>query len=199
MKKDMKKQIITGLKFLVLMIILTGLAYPGLVTIFTSIFFPDKAQGSLVTRNGVLIGSELIGQDFDSQEYIWSRPSFNNYNPLPSGASNLGILNPLLIKEITQEEKDFSQANKIKEDLNIPPEMVTASASGLDPHISPVAALLQVSRVAQARGMDQAGQEKLVKLVNDMTENRQYSLLGEPRINVFLLNLKIDSLDEQLR
>ena len=98
------------------------------------------------------------------------------------------------MKKITQKEKDFSQANKIEEDLNIPPEMVTASASGLDPHISPTAALLQVSRVAQARGMDAAGQEKLINLVNDLTENRQFSFLGEPRINVFLLNLKIDSL-----
>ena len=85
-------------------------------------------------------------------------------------------------------------ANKIKEDLNIPAEMVTASASGLDPHISPTAALLQVSRVAQARGIDKAGQDKLVILVNDLTENRQFSFLGEPRINVFLLNLMLDSL-----
>jgi K+-transporting ATPase ATPase C chain len=190
----MKKQIITGLKFLVLMIILTGLVYPGFVTILTSIFSPNKAQGSLVIRNGILIGSELIGQNFDSQKYFWSRPSFSNYNPLTSGASNLGILNPLLIEKIAEKERDFSQANKIKEDLNIPPEMVTASASGLDPHISPIAALLQVSRVAQARGMDATGQEKLINLVNDLTENRQFSFLGEPRINVFLLNLKIDSL-----
>ena len=176
------------------MIILTGLVYPGLVTIITSIFSPSEAQGSLVIRNGVIIGSKLIGQDFDSQKYFWSRPSFNNYNPLPSGASNLGLSNPLLIKEIYQKEKDFSQANNIKEDLNIPSEMVTASASGLDPHISPTAALLQISRIAQARGMDKADQDKLIDLVNDLTENRQFSFLGEPRINVFLLNLKIDSL-----
>ena len=195
----MKRQIITGLRFLVLMIILTGLVYPGLVTIITSIFSPNKAQGSLVIKDGVIIGSELIGQNFDSQKYFWSRPSFNNYNPLPSGASNLGPLNPVLIKKITGKEEDFTQANKIKEDLNIPPEMVTASASGLDPHISPTAAFLQISRIAEARGMDKAEQDKLIDLVNDLTENRQFSFLGEPRINVFLLNLKIDSLNEQLR
>jgi len=195
----MKRQIITGIKFLVLMIILTGLAYPGLVTIITSVISHDKAQGSLVIKNGVIIGSKLIGQNFDSQKYFWSRPSVNNYNPLPSGASNLGPLNPVLIKNITQKEKDFAQANKIKEDLNIPPEMITASASGLDPHISPTAALLQISRIAEARGMDKEKQDKLINLVNDMTENRQFSILGEPRINVFLLNLKIDSLNEQLR
>jgi K+-transporting ATPase ATPase C chain len=194
LKKEMKKQIITGLKFLVLMIILTGVIYPGLVTGITSIFFPNKAQGSLVKRNGVIIGSKLIGQNFDSQKYFWSRPSFNNYNPLPSGASNLGLLNPLLINKVIQKEKIFLQVNEMKEDLNIPPEMVTASASGLDPHISPTAALLQISRIAQARSMDKVEQEKLVNLVDDLTENRQFSLLGEPRINVFLLNLKIDSL-----
>ena len=176
------------------MIILTGLVYPGLVTIITSIFSPIEAQGSLVKRNGVIIGSKLIGQNSDSQKYFWSRPSFNNYNPLPSGASNLCLSNPLLINKVIQREKDFYQANKIKEDLNIPPEMVTASASGLDPHISPAAALLQISRIAQARGMDKAGQDKLIDLVNDLTENRQFSFLGEPRINVFLLNLKLDSL-----
>jgi K+-transporting ATPase ATPase C chain len=194
LKKEMRKQIFTGLKFLVLMIILTGLVYPGLVTIITSIFSPNEAQGSLVKSNGVIIGSKLIGQNFDSQKYFWSRPSFNNYNPLPSGASNLCVSNPLLINKVIQREKDFYQANKIKEDLNIPPEMVTASASGLDPHISPTAAFLQVNRIAQARGMDRAGQDKLIDLVNDLTENRQFSFLGEPRINVFLLNLKIDSL-----
>jgi K+-transporting ATPase ATPase C chain len=190
----MKKQIITGLKFLVLMIILTGLVYPGFVTGLTSIFSPYEAHGSLVERNGIIIGSKLIGQNFDSQKYFWSRPSYNNYNPLPSGASNLAILNPVLVEKIVQRQNDFLQTNKLSEDLNIPPEMVTASASGLDPHISPIAAFLQVGRVAQARGMDQAGQEKLINLVNDLMENRQFSFLGEPRINVFLLNLKIDSL-----
>jgi len=181
------------------MTILTGLAYPGFVTIITSVISHNKAQGSLVINNGVIIGSKLIGQNFDSQKYFWSRPSVNNYNPLPSGASNLGPLNPVLIKNITQKEKDFAQANKIKEDLNIPPEMVTASASGLDPHISPTAALLQISRIAEARGMDTEEQDKLINLVNDMTEDRQFSFLGEPVINVFLLNLRLDSLNERLR
>ena len=190
----MKRQIITGLRFLVLMIILTGLVYPVLVTVITSVFSPNEANGSLVKRDGVIIGSKLIGQNFDSQKYFWSRPSFNNYNPLPSGASNLGPLNPLLIKKINENEKDFAQANKINEDVNIPPEMLTASASGLDPHISPAAAFLQISRISEARGMDKAEQDKLIELVNDLTENRQFSFLGEPRINVFLLNLKIDSL-----
>jgi potassium-transporting ATPase KdpC subunit len=176
------------------MIILTGIVYPVLITVITSEFFNKKAQGSLIKRNGTIIGSELIGQNFDSNKYFWSRPSYNNYNPLPSGGSNLGLLNPRLTETILQRKNAFLQANKIEGDLNIPDEMVTASASGLDPHISSAAALLQVSRVAQARGMDKIGQDKLVTLINDLMEDRQFSILGEPRINVFLLNLKIDSL-----
>ena len=119
------------------MIILTGLVYPGLVTIITSVFFPDEAHGSLIERDGVTIGSKLIGQNFDSPKYFWSRPSYNNYNPLPSGGSNLGLLNPLLAETIRQRENKFLHDNKIVKNLNFPAEMVTASASGLDPHISP--------------------------------------------------------------
>jgi K+-transporting ATPase ATPase C chain len=190
----MKRQIITGLRFLTLMIILAGVVYPGIVTVITNLFFKNEAQGSLVNRNGTIIGSKLIGQNFESDRYFWSRPSINNYNSLPSGGSNLGPLNPLLTETIIQRRNGFLLANKIEKGLNIPAEMVTASASGLDPHISPAAALLQVSRVARARGIDKAGQDKLVLLVNDLTEKRQFSLLGEPRINVFRLNLMTDSL-----
>lgn len=190
----MKRQIITGLRFLGLMIILTGVIYPGLITVITSLIFNKEAQGSLIEKNGVIIGSKLIGQNFESPRYFWSRPSINNYNPLPSGGSNLGILNPLLEKKIIQSEQTFLQANNIEKDQYIPPEMVTASASGLDPHISPTAALLQVDRISNARGLNQGKRDQLVNLINDLTEKRQFSLLGESRINVFLLNLKIDSL-----
>ena len=150
----MKRQIITGLRFLTLMIILTGLYIPDSSLSLPLCFFKNEAQGSLVKRNGTIIGSKLIGQNFESDRYFWSRPSFNNYNPLPSGGSNLGPLNPRLTETIIQKRNGFLLANKIEKGLNIPAEMVTASASGLDPHISPAAALLQVSRVAQARGMD---------------------------------------------
>lgn len=176
------------------MIILTGIAYPAVVTIITNLIFNLKAQGSLVERDGHVIGSKLIGQKFYSQKYFWSRPSAVNYNPLPSGASNLGIINPLLLNKINQSMLIFLQSTNMKEVNNIPPEMVTASASGLDPHISPEAALLQVNRVAQARGMDEEGRDQIVNLINNMTEKRQFSLFGEPRINVFLLNLNVDSL-----
>ena len=190
----MNRQIIIGLRFLALMIILTGVVYPAIVTGIASLIFPKEAAGSFIETNGLVTGSELIGQNFESQKYFWSRPSFNNYNPLPSGASNLGPLNPLLINAINQREKVFRLANKMKEDSDIPPEIVTASASGLDPHISPAAALLQVPRVAQARGMNKAKQDQIVKLINDLTEKPQFLILGEQRINVFLLNLSIDNL-----
>ncbi len=190
----MKRQIITGFRFLALMIILTGVVYPGLVTVITSVFFNEEAQGSIVKINGTIVGSKLIGQNFDSDKYFWSRPSYNNYNPIPSGGSNLGLLNPRLTETIIRRENVFLHANMIEKELNIPAEMVTASASGLDPHISPTAALLQVSRVVQARGIGKEGQDELVFLINDLTEGRQFSLLGEPRINVFLLNLMLDSL-----
>jgi K+-transporting ATPase ATPase C chain len=190
----MKRQIITGLKFLALMIILTGVVYPGLITVATNLFFKKEAQGSLIEKDGIVIGSELIGQNFDSQKFFWSRPSANNYNPLPSGGSNLGLQNPILKSRIINREHIFLQVNKPEESLKIPSEMVTASASGLDPHISPAAALLQVRRIASARGMNQAEQEQIVKIIHDMTEKPQFSLLGEARINVFRLNLKVDSL-----
>lgn len=190
----MKKHTITGFRFLVLMIFLTGIVYPGIITAIASVLFHSEAQGSLVERNGVIIGSKLIGQNFDSLKYFWSRPSVNNYNPLPSGASNLALSNPLLVKQIAGRGKNFLLANKMTRELNLPPEMITASASGLDPHISPEAALLQVSRVARERGMDSIRQVQLVDLINDMTEKRQFSLLGEPRINVFLLNLRLDNI-----
>jgi K+-transporting ATPase ATPase C chain len=190
----MKRQIITGLRFLIVFIILTGLIYPGLITAITSLLFSYKSQGSLIEKNGVIIGSKLIGQNSESADYFWSRPSINNYDPLHSGGSNLAISNPLLKDEIIKREQTFLHVNNIEKKMYTPSEMVTASASGLDPHISPTAALLQVDRIADARGMNKRKRDQLVTLINDLTEKRQFSILGEPRINVFLLNLMTDSL-----
>jgi len=190
----MKKQFITSLKFLGVMTVLTGIVYPLMVTIITNLVFPYKSQGSIIERNGIIIGSELIGQYSDKTNYFWSRPSSVNYNPIPSGASNLGRLNPLLKEKTYKMYLDFILSNDIIEGSLIPAEMITASASGLDPHISPDAALFQVNRVVQERGLNNNEKDKIVDLINIMTQKRQFSLLGEPRINVFLLNLKLDSL-----
>jgi K+-transporting ATPase ATPase C chain len=190
----MRKQFITGLKFLGLMTLLTGMIYPLMVTIITNLVFPYKSRGSLIERNGIIIGSELIGQYSHKPNYFRARPSSVNYNPLPSGASNLGKLNPLLKEKTHKMYLDFILSNEFSEGSLIPSEMITASASGLDPHISPEAALLQVDRVVQARRMNNNEKTKIIDLINIMTQKRQFSLLGEPRINVFLLNLKLDSL-----
>jgi potassium-transporting ATPase KdpC subunit len=190
----MKRQIGTGVKLLIVMVIITGLIYPAIITATANLLFNKKAHGSLIVRNGMITGSELIGQRFDSRKYFRSRPSSINYNPLPSGGSNLGRLNPSFSDSILHFNHQFILDNMQDSLLAVPHEMVTSSASGLDPHISPRAALLQVNRVAVARKLDSAGREQLCRIIGDLTEKRQFSLFGEPRINVFLLNLKIDSL-----
>lgn len=191
----MKNRIITGLKFLIFFTILTGIIYPLIVTSVAGIFFSGKARGSLVEINGRIAGSELIGQKFDSIKYFSSRPSAIDYNTQPSGGSNLGLMNPVLKEEIIRRKTDFAARNNLQNKIQIiPPEMICASASGLDPHISPESAMMQADRVAKARGMNSRQKEKLINLIKSMTENREFSILGEPRINVFLLNLKTDSL-----
>ena len=174
--------------------LLTGIVYPVVVTVFANLFFREKATGSLVTSNGSNIGSVLIGQKFDSLKYFWSRPSSVEYNPMPSGGSNLGPLNPKLREEITRRSESFILGNQLLREHNIPAEMIFASGSGLDPHISPEAALIQLKRVAKARGFDQVMENNLAEIIHDLTEDRQYFIFGEPRINVFKLNLMTDSL-----
>jgi K+-transporting ATPase ATPase C chain len=149
-------------------------------------FFADQANGSLIVREGKVIGSKLIGQYFDKPEYFWSRPSATApfpYNAASSGASNLGPTNPVLIDAVKARVAALRAADP-GNDSPIPVDLVTASGSGLDPHISPAAALYQVKRVARARGLDEA----------EHTEERQLILLGERRVNVLQLNLALDAL-----
>jgi len=190
----MMKRLLTGSLFLLMATLLTGIIYPVVVTVFANLFFREKATGSLVTSNGSKIGSVLIGQKFDSLKYFWSRPSSVEYNPMPSGGSNLGPLNPKLREEITRRSESFILGNQLLREHNIPAEMIFASGSGLDPHISPEAALIQLKRVAKARGFDQVMENNLAEIIQDLTEGRQYFIFGEPRINVFKLNLMTDSL-----
>ena len=190
----MGKQIITGIKFLIYMTIITGILYPLLITGIANILFSDKVSGSLVEINGKVIGSTLLGQNFEKPGYFHGRPSAIKYNPIPSGASNLSPMNPVLISLVTLRKKNFILTNLLSDTTSVPPEMVYSSASGIDPHISPESAMMQVERVARARDYDQDKKLKLVKLIKDMSETRQFSILGEPRINVFLLNLRTDSL-----
>jgi potassium-transporting ATPase KdpC subunit len=190
----MKTQTIIALKFLLVMTFLTGVIYPFFMTGVAQLFFPAKAKGSLIMKDGKIAGSELIGQKFDSSIYFWSRPSTIDYNPIPSGASNLGPTSDKLKKQVVERRKLFATNNSITDTSAIPKEMLFASASGLDPHISPEAAFLQLKRVAMARNLNETQKQKLQQLIKNKTQEPQFFLFGEPRINVFELNLALDSI-----
>jgi K+-transporting ATPase ATPase C chain len=176
------------------MTVLTGVIYPFFITGVAQLAFPAKANGSLIMKDGKIIGSELIGQKFDSSIYFWSRPSAIDYNPIPSGASNLGPTSDNLKKQVAERRKLFAANNSIADTSAIPKEMLFASASGLDPHISPEAALLQLKRVAMARNLNEKQKQKVQQLIKNKTEEPQFLLFGESRINVFELNLALDSI-----
>ena len=190
----MKTQTIIAIKFLLVMTVLTGVIYPFFMTGVAQLTFPSKANGSIITKDGKIAGSELIGQKFDSSIYFWSRPSVIDYNPIPSGASNLGPTSDKLKNQVAERRKLFATNNTITDTSAIPNEMLFASASGLDPHISPEAALLQLNRVAKARNLNETQKQKIEQLIKNITEEPQFFLFGEPRINVFKLNLALDSI-----
>jgi potassium-transporting ATPase KdpC subunit len=189
----MKEQIRPALMMLAILTILTGLVYPLAVTGLAQLLFPEQANGSLIVRDGKVIGSRLIGQYFDKPEYFWGRPSATApfpFNAAASGGSNLGPTNPALIEAVKTRVSALRAADSGNE-LPIPVDLVTASASGLDPHISPAAALYQVKRVAHARNMEE---KDVYALVIQHTEGRQFGLLGERRVNVLGLNLALKRL-----
>jgi potassium-transporting ATPase KdpC subunit len=190
----MKTQLFLSLKFFVGMTILTGIIYPIFMTGVAQVVFPGKANGSLVLKDGRVIGSELIGQKFDSAIYFWSRPSAIDYNPVPSSGSNLGPTSGKLRKLMLERRKAFAVGNSIQDSASVPKEMIFASASGLDPHISPEAAFMQIERVVSARNFNAEQKQKVLELVSSMTEKPQFLLLGEGRINVFELNLAMDNI-----
>jgi len=189
----MKEQLRPALTMLLLLTILTGLIYPLAVTGLANVFYPDQANGSMIVHEGKMIGSKLIGQYFDRPEYFWSRPSATipfPYNAAASGGSNLGPTNPLLVEAIKARMAALRAAD-CNNDVPIPVDLVTASGSGLDPHISPAAALYQIKRVARVRDLDEIIVQELVA---QHVEKRQFGLLGERRVNVLLLNLALDAL-----
>jgi len=197
---DMLKQFRPAIVALVIMTIITGIIYPLLVTGLAQVVFPYQANGSIILgKDGQPLGSELIGQQFDDPKYFWGRLSatgpvpytaFNADKLTGSSGSNYGPLNPAL-KDAVQARIDALKQADPGNTKAIPVDLVTASGSGLDPQISPAAADYQVSRVAKARGLDEA---KLSALVAQYTEGRQLGFLGEPRVNVLQLNLALDGL-----
>jgi K+-transporting ATPase ATPase C chain len=187
----MRAHLRPALVILVLMTLITGVGYPLVVTGIAQTVFRAQANGSLIVKDGKPVGSTLIGQPFDDPKYFWSRPSATSPfadNAGASSGSNLSPTNPDLVKAV-QGRVDALRAADPGNDAPVPVDLVTASGSGLDPHISPAAALYQVSRVAKARKLDP---EAVRQLVERHTEGRFLGLLGEPRVNVLALNLALD-------
>jgi potassium-transporting ATPase KdpC subunit len=196
----MLREIRPAIVVLLALTLITGLVYPLAMTGVAGLIFPRQAQGSLIERDGKVVGSELIGQLFTSDKYFHGRPSATTapdpkdatktvpapYNAANSGDSNLGPSNKALIDRV---QSDIEALKKENPAAPIPADLVTTSASGLDPHISPEAALFQVPRIAKARNMPE---DRLRQLVEDNAEGRFLGLLGEPRVNVLLLNLALD-------
>jgi K+-transporting ATPase ATPase C chain len=196
----MVREIRPALVVLVVLTLITGLIYPLAMTGIAVLIFPHQAQGSLVERDGKIVGSELIGQAFTGAKYFHGRPSATNtpdpndatktvpapYNAANSGGSNLGPSNKALIDRV---QGDIDALEKENPSTPVPAELVTTSASGLDPHISPEAALFQVPRIAKARNLPE---DRIRQLVEEHTEGRFLDVLGEPRVNVLLLNLALD-------
>jgi len=192
----MKTLIRPAVTLFILLSVITGLIYPLLVTGISQALFPEQAAGSLIERDGKRVGSRLIGQPFTDPKYFWGRPSATGpypYNAAASGGSNLGPLNPAL-KEAVESRVSVLRAADPGNAAPVPVDLVTASASGLDPHISPAAAEYQVTRVARARGL---APETVRNLMAMRTENRQWGIFGEPRVNVLELNLALDQLPSQ--
>lgn len=192
------KSFIISLKIFLFFTVLTGIAYPLLITVVAQTVFPKKASGSIIFRDNKAIGSNLIGQQFDTAIYFSSRPSAISYNPIPSGGSNYGLTSTKLKKLVNERKHQFITYNNLDDSTQVPSEMLFASASGLDPHISQKAAFLQVERIAKARNYSHDQKLKLIKFIYDHTETPQFSCLGEERINVLLLNLELDKMTENI-
>jgi K+-transporting ATPase ATPase C chain len=189
----MLKMIRTVIVSLFVFTILTGVLYPLAVTGIAQLIFPEQANGSLILKGGKPVGSSLIGQPFDDPKYFWGRLSATSpfpYNSASSSGSNLAETNPDLLKN-AQGRIDALKTADLRAEKQLPVDLATSSASGLDPHISPAAAEYQVKRVVKSRNIDEA---KVRVLVAQYTEDRQFGILGEPRVNVLRLNLALDEL-----
>ena len=187
----MFQSFLPALRMLVVLSVLTGIAYPYLVTGIAQLAFPHAANGSLIESGGKTMGSSLIGQPFDDPKYFWSRPSATSpqpYNGAASSGSNQGPRNPALADAVADRIKALREADP-GNPAAVPVDLVTASASGLDPHISVAAAEYQLARVAKARGLSP---DAVRTLVTQNTEGRTFGILGEPRVNVVMLNLALD-------
>jgi len=184
------KLLIQSIKQTILWTILAGILYPLVITGIAQVAFPRQANGSLIERDGKIVGSELLAQQFTGEKYFWPRPSAGSYATVPSGASNYGPTSKKLQDAVNGYADALRKAHKLPADAPVPADLVFTSASGLDPHISPEAARFQIGRVAVARGIDQ---DELKSIVNKFVEGPQWGFLGEARVNVLKLNLALDA------
>ena len=183
------KTIWQSIRMLAVLSVLTGLVYPLVMTGLAQKLFPGKANGSIIRQNNVPVGSELVGQPFSSDKYFWPRPSAVSYNPLPSAGTNLGPTSSVLRDSILARAERFGAPVEV-----VPSDLLQASGSGLDPHISTEAARFQVERIVQARNLDQSSRTALLSLIEERIENPTLGIFGMPRVNVLRLNLALDSL-----
>lgn len=181
------RQVLTGLRAIVVLTILLGIVYPLAVTLVGQLAFHDRANGQFLSRGGEDVGSAIIGQQFSQQRLFHSRPSANDYDGLASAASNLGPSNPDLIKDIDSRRATIAKAEGVSASA-VPADAVTASGSGLDPYISPEYAAIQIARVAAQNGI---APSRIRSLVSAATDGRQLGFLGEPKVNVLRLNLAV--------
>lgn len=190
----MMKEFWINLRLFLGMTILTGILYPLLITVISQFTMNHQANGSLLIHKGKIIGSTLIAQKFETDRYFWPRPSSIDFNPLPSGGSNLGPTSTALKKAVDQRKLALEAAHF---NQPIPSELLFSSGSGLDPHITLEGAYFQIDRIIKARKMDQIkGRILLEKLIDDNTENRDFGFLGSPRVNVLKLNQSLNQLTQ---
>ncbi|MBP2643824.1 MAG: kdpC 2 [Firmicutes bacterium] len=190
----MLRQIGNAFGMLVVFTLLTGIVYPLVMTGAAQVLFPDQANGSILTRNGKQVGSKLIGQNFSSPGYFHGRPSAagqDGYDAMSSGGSNLGPTNKKLLDNVTDNIKKVREENYLSDDALVPSDLVLASGSGLDPHISVDAAYTQVERIAREHNISA---DQVRQIVDRHVEGRQWGIFGEPRVNVLELNLALDTL-----
>ena len=188
----MRRQLAAAIVVFLAFTVLTGIAYPLVVTGVAQVAFPSRADGSLITRDGQVVGSRLIGQSFTEARYFHPRPSAagDGYDAMSSSASNLGPTNADLVSAVRERQAAYREENGLAPGARVPIDAVTASGSGLDPDISPANARIQASRVAQARGMTL---DEVLGLVDEHTDGRSLGFLGEPGVDVLGLNLALDS------
>lgn len=188
-----------ALKMFLWMTLLTGILYPMLITEIAQLTMKQKADGDFILRDGKRVGSALIAQKFQSDKYFWPRPSAVDYNPLPSGGSNLGPTSKKL-KQLVQERKEIVlKAHHLPPEAAVPSELLFASGSGLDPHISPATAIFQLDRVLKARNADAELKKTLEDLIVKNTEKPFLGFIGEPCVNVLKLNLALDEWEASIR